>query len=348
MSPGSLSVLGLGARLGAFTLGPIDLQLPAGAHLCIVGPSGQGKSALLWALAGVGKVEGEVSLGGVRWTGLSPEARSVGLAPQDALLFPHLDVAGNIGYALRGEGKAQVLALARTFGAEALLGRRPAQLSGGEAMRVCLARALARDPALLLLDEPLAAIDEAGRPVLQAALRALRGTRTIVHVTHDLDEAASLATHLGVLLHGRLAALGTVDEILLRPPTPEVAAFLGVENLLAGRFSPGSEDACTFTSAGQTLHVLARASGAGYVTIPERAVIIALSSSKGLSARNAVAGTISAITTDRGGARVTVEGKVRLTARLERESVTALSLAVGMQVFAVVKAAQVRVLASGG
>jgi molybdopterin-binding protein len=348
VSPGSLLVRGLGARLGGFTLGPIDLELPVGAHLCIVGPSGHGKSALLWALAGVGTVDGAIALGGTSWTGLRPEARSVGLAPQDALLFPNRDVAGNIGYALRESSRTRGLELARTFGAEALLDRRTSQLSGGEAMRVALARALGRDPALLLLDEPLSAIDEAGRPPLQTALRMLRGTRTIVQVTHDLDEAASLATHLGVLLHGRLAAFGTVDDVLQRPPSPEVASFLGVENLLAGRFTPASEDASFFTCAGQTLHVLAHASGSGYVTIPERAVIVALESTGGISARNAIRGTIRAITTDREGARVTLSGAVTLTARLERESVTALGLSVGMEAFAVVKAAQVRVLASGG
>lgn len=343
-----LTVKSLRARLGSFELGPLDLEVPGGAYVAIVGPSGHGKSALLWALAGSGPVEGAVRLGDSDWSRLSPERRSVGLAPQDALLFPHLTVAQNIAYAIPAERRGRTLELARTFGVEGLLARRTLALSGGEAMRVALARALGRDPGLLLLDEPLGAIDEASRGALQATLRRLRGSRTILHVTHDLDEAAALATHLGVMRQGKLVAFGPAEEILLRPPSAEVASFLGIENVLAGCFEPHGEDAALFTIGEVTLHVLTPAKGAGYVTIPERAVMLALDATAGLSARNTIPAAVQAITFDRQGARVTVSGAVTLTARLERESVEALGLAVGTRLFAVVKAAQVRVMASGG
>jgi len=340
-----IGVRGLRARFGAFELGPLDFEAPEGAYIALVGPSGHGKTSLLWALAGGAAAQGELRVGDRYWSGLPPEKRSAALVPQGGLLFPHLSVAGNIGYAC-GNKAGRVSALAKDWGISHLLERRPSSLSGGEAMRVAIARALAREPALLLLDEPLSAIDEAGRAPLLTKLRGLRGTRTVVHVTHDLDEAAALASHLGVLREGKLAAFGTVDEVLLRPPTPAVAAFLGAENLLAGEFVLHGDDASLFRVGGLELHVLARASGEGYVSIPERAVMISLEPPHEVSARNLIAATVADIVLDRSGARVELSGAVRLHARLERQSVAALGLAPGKSVFAMVKSAQIRVVAA--
>ncbi|MBS2031027.1 MAG: ABC transporter ATP-binding protein [Deltaproteobacteria bacterium] len=333
---------GLRTTLGAFTLGPIDLDAPAGAYVALVGPSGHGKSSLLWTLAGAIDSQGLIQIGDLDVSALPSNERRVGLAPQGAQLFPHLTVAANIAYGARGS--LQLKTLAETWGVAQLLDRRAPTLSGGEAMRVSIARALARDPALLLLDEPLGSIDEAGRAPLLANLRALRGTRTVIHVTHDLDEAASLATHLGVMRDGKLVAFGTAEDVLLRPTSVDVAQFLGVENVLAGNFTPHGEDACLFRTGELELHVLARANGPGYVSVPERAVMISLETPQHVSARNAIPASVVGVTFDRAGARVELAGAVKLFARLERESVTSLGLEPGKRVVAVVKSAQLRVV----
>jgi molybdopterin-binding protein len=333
---------GLLARAGAFALGPLELEAPAGAYVAIVGPSGHGKSTLLWALSGSLPCEGELWLGERALHALPPERRGVALVPQGGLLFPHLDVGANIAFGLRDH--ARVPALARAWGCEHLLGRSAVGLSGGEAMRVALARAMAREPELLLLDEPLSAIDESGRAPLLAALRELRGGRVVVHVTHELDEAVALSTHLGVLREGKLAAFGPTAEVLQRPPSPEVAAFLGVENVLAGEFSPRTDEASTFRSGSGELDLLGRYEGAGFVSVPEAAVMLSLARPTEVSARNALSCTVAEIVTDRRGARVRLEGPLMLWARMERESVAALGLEPGKAVVAVIKAAQVRAL----
>jgi len=338
-----IAVRALRATRGRFELGPCSFTAPTGAYVAIVGPSGHGKSSLLWALTGAIPAQGIVQVDDVDWSSLAPERRRCALVPQDGGLFPHLSAAGNMGFALP-RGSPRVAELARSFGVEGLLAQRASQLSGGEAMRVALARALGRDPVLLLLDEPLSAIDEAGRAPLLALLRDLRGRCTVIHVTHDLDEAVGLATHLGVMRDGKLAAFDTCEQVLLHPPTPEVAQFLGAENLLAGVFAPHGPDASTFAVGPLTLHVLARAQGPGYLSIPERAVMLALRAPEGTSARNAVPLAVRSVVIDRQGARVCLEGVISLCARVERESVAALGLVPGAQVVAVVKSAQLRVV----
>jgi len=337
-----IAVRALRATLGGFTLGPIEFEAPAGAYVALVGPSGHGKSSLLWTLAGAVESRGSIRIGDVDVGAWPPNERRIGFAPQGAQLFPHLSVAANIGFGARDS--LQVKPLAETWGVAQLLDRRAPTLSGGEAMRVAIARALARDPALLLLDEPLGSIDEAGRAPLLANLRALRGTRTVIHVTHDLDEAAALATHLGVMRQGKLVAFGTTDDVMLRPPSVEIAQFLGVENVLAGTFTPHGEDASLFRTGELELNVLARANGAGYVSVPERAVMLSLEAPQQVSARNSIPLSVVGVTFDRAGARVELQGTVKLFARLERESVGALGLEPGKKIVAVVKAAQLRVV----
>jgi molybdate transport system ATP-binding protein len=217
----------------------VELTLDVQGTLAIVGPSGAGKSTILRAIAGLAKpAEGRIALGDDVWfdsaagTSRPPEERRVGLVFQEYALFPHLTVRQNVAFG----GRDRVDELLERFRIAPLANARPDALSGGERQRVALARALARDPAVLLLDEPLAALDphtrDAVRVELRTTLREL-GLPTLL-VTHDFLDAAALADRVGVLVDGRIVQLGTADELLSAPVSPFVARFAG-GNVLHGR-----------------------------------------------------------------------------------------------------------------
>jgi molybdate transport system ATP-binding protein len=214
--------------LRAFAL---RVALDVGAETVgIVGPSGAGKSTLLRAVAGLVQAQGSVRLDDREWSGLPPERRPVGLVFQEYALFPHMTVRDNVAFG------GPVGNLLQRFGIAHLAFARPAALSGGERQRVALARALARRPSVLLLDEPLSALDphtrDEVRSELRATLRELRLPSLVV--THDFVDAAALADRVGVLVDGRLAQLGTPEELLSAPASPFVAKFAG-GNVLHGR-----------------------------------------------------------------------------------------------------------------
>jgi len=213
----------------------------AGEFVALLGGSGSGKSTLLRLVAGFDRPDsGRIILDGADITALPPQRRDVAMMFQSYALFPHMDVAANIGYGLRRAGLAppvigarvaELLALLRLEGLE---NRRPAQLSGGQQQRVALARALARRPALILLDEPLAALDAGLRERTGLELRALqrRTGASFVMVTHDQAEALALADRVALLDHGRIAQFDTPRALYDRPATRAVAQFLGAANIL--------------------------------------------------------------------------------------------------------------------
>jgi ABC-type sulfate/molybdate transport systems ATPase subunit len=192
----------LGARAGAFALRDVSFTLPRGAWGIVLGSAGAGKTTLLETIAGVRRaVAGRVLLRGVDATGVPSEARGVGIVYQHAFLFPHLTVEQNVRYG--ADDPDHALAIARRLGAGQLLARGVRDLSGGERQMVALARALAAQPDILLLDEPFAAVDPRGRTRLRRELRALQRERslTVLHVTHDFAEAGTLGD-LAILLDG--------------------------------------------------------------------------------------------------------------------------------------------------
>jgi ABC-type sulfate/molybdate transport systems ATPase subunit len=217
----------------------VELHVDGNGCAAIVGPSGAGKSTVLRVIAGLrrpnpGRVVmgGEVWLDSVRGIDLRPEERACGFMFQDYALFPHLSAWRNVAFGMRGprqERRGRALQELRRFGVESLADARPASLSGGERQRVALARSLARDPSVLLLDEPLSALDtrtraHAGRELVAA----LRGTRALaIVVTHDFSEAAMLADEIFVMDDGRIAQRGTAAELSARPASAFVADFAG-------------------------------------------------------------------------------------------------------------------------
>jgi molybdate transport system ATP-binding protein len=229
---------GLSHPLRSFRL---ELTLEVGAEaLALVGPSGAGKSSFLRAIAGLlrpaeGRItlDDEVWLDTARGLDVTPERRSVGLVFQDYALFPHLSVRRNVAYGARD--RDEVESLLERFRIGHLAGARPGEISGGERQRVAVARALARKPRVLLLDEPLAALDAHTRSTVRAELRELLDGLGIpvILVTHDFEDAATLADRVGVLVDGRLRQVATAAELVASPVDPFVARFTGA-NIVPG------------------------------------------------------------------------------------------------------------------
>lgn len=233
---------------GRPVLDGVDLHVADGTTLSLLGPSGSGKSTLLRIVAGLEHPDrGYVLLGGDDVTGAPAHRRGVGVVFQDQALFPHLDVAGNVGFGLRMAGVDRTGRARRVGEVLDLVGlpgyerRDPATLSGGEAQRVALARALAPQPAVVLLDEPLAALDQLLREHLLVELRAMFDELavTVVAVTHDPTEAAALGDRIAVLLDGRIAQVGTAGEVIAAPVSADVAGLVGQRNVVPGQVIEG-------------------------------------------------------------------------------------------------------------
>jgi len=239
-SAAGLDVSAITAHAGGFDLGPIDLHVARGRVLVILGPSAAGKTVLLDTIAGFRSPDGgHVHLAGRDITALAPEQRRIGVVFQDAALFPHLTVAENVGFGPRAHGDhdpTRVAELLQRFGLTPLADRSPRSLSGGERQRAALARALAARPRLLLLDEPLSALDQPTRETLRGVLHDLLLGLDIpvVHVTHDRDEALTLAGDLAVIVGGRLRQLDAAQQVTTYPADPDVARLLGWTELGTG------------------------------------------------------------------------------------------------------------------
>ena len=243
-----VSVVELEKRFGGCSaLNRVDAEFPAGSFTAVLGPSGCGKTTLLRLLAGFEKP----SAGSVLFDGrvvssatfrLPPEDRGVGMVFQSFALWPHMTVAEHVLFALkyRGQegGREEALRLLRPLGLEALADRRPAQLSGGQRQRVSLARALAGSPGILLMDEPLSALDAELRIEMRQEIASLhrRHGSTFVYVTHDQEEAMALADRVVVMNGGRVEQVGSPQEVYMAPASPFVARFVSKANLIRGRW----------------------------------------------------------------------------------------------------------------
>jgi len=243
-----LSLKNVNLRFRNFALRDINLNIESGSYFVIVGPTGAGKTLLLETIAGLQPAhEGMVELDNRDITRLQPEQRRMGLVYQDHTLFPHLNVAQNIGFGLRmrkqnkNSIKQKVTEAAALMRVENLLERQVERLSGGEKQKVALARALVLEPSVLLLDEPLGALDPESRETLRDELHRLhtRLHTTIVHVTHDFQEAIVLADKMTVIGEGQVKQTGTPSEIFRQPASVFVARFTMSKNILQGQISDG-------------------------------------------------------------------------------------------------------------
>lgn len=345
-----LSVDGLSIRLGDFSLDNVSFDVERGRYFVLLGSSGVGKTVVLEAIAGLIAVRsGTIALGGQDITRHPIQKRDIALVYQDQALFPHLSVRDNITYGLRGrrlskrEQRMRVSELAREVSIEHLLARRPPTLSGGEAQRVALARALAVQPRCLLLDEPLSSLDVTARAQMRTLLHRInRDGMTVVHVTHDYEEAISLASHIGILENGTLVQVGSPREVFTHPRSKFTARFVGIRNLFEGDLSrqPTGETA-VFDAQGVRFTVLSEEEGHGYAAIRSEDVTISLHVGN-TSARNVFAGTVAEIVPGHLGMQVTVDAGVPLCGHLTRESVNNLALRPGSKVFASIKGSAIK------
>jgi len=282
---------GVVKKHGAFTaLHGIDLDIHAGEFFALLGPSGSGKTTTLRILAGLEPVnEGRVLMDGADVTHAQPGARDVAMVFQSYALYPHMTVAANIGFPLKmvGTAAADIERAVRDAAAKVdiahLLDRRPGQLSGGQQQRTALARAIVRQPRLFLLDEPLSNLDAKLRLETRAELRKLQRSLgvTAVYVTHDQEEAMTIADRMAVFMEGRIVQVGTPHEIFRKPATVAVAGFIGTPpmNLLPGRLTPSGVEV-----AGVALPVATRGPDTRQVTLGVRPGDLRIASS-GIAAR---------------------------------------------------------------
>ncbi len=339
-------------RRGALDLS-VDIEVRPGEVLALLGPNGAGKSTLLRCLAGLAAVDaGRITIDSKAVDDpavaafVEPEDRSVGFVFQNYVLFEHMTIAENVAFGLRASGtpKAQALATAHDWlkrvGLAELAAARPEALSGGQAQRVALVRALATSPRVLLLDEPLAALDVGTRAVVRRDLRrhleSFEGMAILV--THDPVDAYALADRVAILDAGRIVQVGTLAEVTARPRSRYVADLVGV-NLVSGNVSEG----VLATSSGARVVIADAPGGPSLAIIRPHSISLVRDHPEGSSARNVWAGTVAEI--DRLGerARVSIDGLLPLTAEITVAALEAMQLRSGDDLFATVKATDIEV-----
>ncbi len=341
-------------RIGPFEL-DVELDVAAGRTVAVVGRNGSGKTTLLSVLAGLLVPEqGLVTLDGTvlddveRAIHVAPEHRAVGFVFQDNLLFPHLSIEDNVAFGVRarGAGRGDARRVARAWldrmGLADRSTDRPGQLSGGQAQRVALARALAPDPRLVLLDEPLAALDATVRVDVRRMLRQHLAEDAAAHllVTHDPVDAAALADHIVVLDAGRIVQAGRLDELTARPRTSYVADLMGM-NLLSGRSA--GDGMAELTAGGRMIAADDGGTAAGervFVAVRPAAVVLHPHEPDG-SARNRWPVTVVSVDVEPGRVRVRLDGAPAIVAEVTAGAVTDLGLEPGRTVWAAVKATEV-------
>jgi molybdate transport system ATP-binding protein len=350
------------ARAGSLVL-DAALSAQPGRPVALVGANAAGKTTLLRCLAGLHRPDaGRIEVDGDTWydsaRGVDRPAhrRDAGVVPQHGVLFPHLDVEANVAYGLRAsrprlpreEQRRRTGAALERFGLQPMARRRPDTLSGGERQRVALARATVLDPALLLLDEPLSALDAASRAEVRTSLRELLRDRSActVLVTHDARDALELAAEAVVLEHGRVVQAGTPAELAQRPRSAPVAGLMG-QNWLPGTAT--ARDGEVWTVQAGDLRVLAVADDSepptlgatAYVLVDPRDVTLHHDRPEG-SAQNAVHASVAGVVDVGGPLRVTLDCRPALVVEITGRAGAALQVAPGLPVWASFKATAAR------
>jgi len=336
----AIEVRGLSLGLGEFAVRDAHVSVAEGEYFVLLGPTGAGKTVLLECIAGLHRPEeGEIRVSGERVNEVPPERRGLGYLPQDYALFPHLDVERNIAFGMRLQRRSsadmarRVRELAELLRIRHLLHRNPLRLSGGEQQRVALARALAIEPKVLLLDEPLSAVDEQMREGLCVELRRVHqelGTTTI-HVSHNFEETLAVADRVGIIHEGRVRQVGEAEEVFRRPVSEFVARFVRCDNILAGR-ARRVERGLRVEVEGAEFEVGSGPEGEVHLTVrPEDVEVVRAGGGEG---RNRVGGRIARVVAKGALTKIAVRGRVALTALVGRRAFQSGGLEVGDEVVA--------------
>jgi molybdate/tungstate transport system ATP-binding protein len=346
-----IKVKNLSKRWREFSLENINLDVKQGDYFIVLGPTGAGKTLLLELIAGFHRPDkGEIWINNKNVTDISPEQRRVGFVYQDYSLFPHLNVEKNVGFGLRlkkisrREYNKRVRHAMNLLGLTHLSKRLPKTLSGGEQQKVALARAIVLDPDVLLLDEPLSALDAQTQERLRGELKDLheKSGITTIHVTHDHVEAILLGDRMGVLSDGKLIQVGRPDEIFQKPKSEFVAKFVGVENIFSGE-SELKKGLARIDIGNVLIEAVTQKEGKVKVCIRPEDILLSKRPIKS-SGRNMLQGKITEIS-DRGTTvRLKVDVGRELMVIITKRSFLDMKLRIGSRVYAAFKASSVHVI----
>ncbi len=337
---------------GNFTISNVSFTCKREEYFVIMGPTGAGKTLLLQLIAGIDHPdEGRIFIDDVDVTDLPSEKREIGYVPQNYALFPHFNVYENIAYGLKAkklgysEIDKKVKDLTQQLNIDHLLNRYPATLSGGEQQRVAIARALIIKPKLLLLDEPLGALDLKTREELRDYLRLVnrKFKVPVVHVTHDLTEALALADRLAIMFNGRILQIDTPEKVLSHPSNPVIPKLTGVYNIFRGKATP-KNGLSLVKIDNLTLWVVGKYSGEVIVTVRPESILVS-NSPIFSSGRNTLEGILENIE-NKGlvyAVIVNILGK-KFTAYITKASLEELKLKPKSRVFLTFKASEVHVI----
>jgi len=346
-----IEVKNLSVDLGDFLLKDVSFDVKQGEYYIILGPTGAGKTVLLESIAGLYPIKsGEIWLNGKGITDLEPEKRGIGVVYQDYVLFPHLSVKENIvfGLKLRGQPRQEIEAtlerLVELLNISHLLERKPATLSGGESQKVALARALSVKPEVLLLDEPLSALDPETREDIQHELRRIheRLNVTVIHVTHDFEEAVALGDRIAVIGEGRIMQVGTSEQVFRQPNSEFVARFAMTRNIFSGEVRDGDEECAAIDVGEVEIAVATHLRGKFHASVRPEDILVSTEPLKS-SARNCLHGVIGRVD-DRGSTLLlTVAVPPDFICLVTRRSFEEMELAQGKEVYMTFKASAVHV-----
>ncbi|MDZ7743869.1 MAG: ABC transporter ATP-binding protein [Bacteroidota bacterium] len=350
-----LKIEGLNKRFRNFQLQDVGLEVEEGEYFILLGKSGSGKSLLLEILAGLQTADsGSIILNNREISRVDIRKRNIGLLFQDYAIFPHLNVFENIAYPLKTKHfskiqiRDKVRSLAMDFEIEHLLSRKTTKLSGGEKQRVALARTLAMEPKLLLLDEPLASLDVQLKQEIRKLFRKIkRDGQTVIHVTHDYEEAILLADKVAVINQGKIVQSGKTADVFHHPINEFVASFTGVKNFFRASFAyhPEADICLAEIKTGLQIKTLQKpAAKEGALVI--RCQDIFLSNSRSdTSALNNFKGRIREVLPAIRGFEVVTDIGVLLSVMVSHESIMNMKLREGKEVWVSFKASAVKILA---
>ena len=345
---------------GKTILQDVTLEIPAGKIFTIIGPSGSGKTTLLRAIDLLDPISGgriffdNVDVANAGASRIAIRRRMAMVFQKPAVLNTTVEKNVAFGLKFRGihrqETRERVAQALEIVGLPHLSGRKAVTLSGGEMQRVAIARALVTRPEVLLLDEPTANLDPVNADLIEDLVHRINREfhTTMILSTHDMIQGQRLADRIGVIMNGRLAQVGTIHDIFYRPISPDIARFVGIENVLHGIIT-GNEHGLALVTVGETVFEVAAPNVSGSVTLyirPEEITISPLHSEAGLtSVRNRLRGTIKKMVPFGPFIRVTTDCGFPLTALITRRSCEELSLAVGLRVVAGIKASAIHLIA---